>query len=135
MKLTVSPVSASSASTVQRESAVDQRRRHDPVAKADLLDYAVLLCGLDDVPADRLAVGDRRSARPRLEVVAEREHVRVRADAWIAEEVPGATEPVACLEDGESLLGALGLKAARCPDSGQACPDDQHVEMISLHIS
>ena len=50
------------------------------------------LGGAPDVVEDRGAVGDRLRLGPRLEAEAERVHVGVRADARVAEEVPGAAE-------------------------------------------
>ena len=103
---------------------------HDPVPEADLALDAVLAGGLAHVVEDRRTVGDRLGLRPGPERVAEREHVRVRADARVAEQVPGAADVLARLEDRVGLAGALRLQLAAGADAGQAGADDQHVEMF-----
>ena len=60
------------------------------VAVADQLVDAVLLGDRAEVVEDQRAVGQRGVAGPRPPVEAEREHVGVRADAGVAEQVPGA---------------------------------------------
>ena len=57
------------------------------------------------------AVRDRLRRPPRLELVAEREHVGVRADPGIAEQVPGAAHRLARLEHREGAVGALGVQS------------------------
>ena len=66
--------------------------RHDPVVVLDPLEHAVLPGRLADVAEDIGAVGDRLVTRERLEVVAQRVHVGVAADAGIAEQIPGAAQ-------------------------------------------
>ena len=86
-----------------------------------------------DVVEDRGPVGDRLALLPGPEVVAEREHVRVRADARIAEQVPGAADGVARLEDRVGLARALRLEVAGGADAGEAGADDQHVDVFGCH--
>ena len=109
------------------------RRALDPVMKADLLVDAVLGRGLADVVQDPRPVGDRLGLDPRLERIAQREHVRVGADAGIAEQVPGAADAVAALENDETLARALLLQVIAGADAGQAGADDQDVEMFCWH--
>ena len=78
------------------------RRALDAMVEADLPVDAVVDGGLANVIQNVGPVGDRLRLRPRLERVAEREHVRVGADAGIAEQVPGAADAVAPLEDRRS---------------------------------
>ena len=109
------------------------RRPLDPVVIADLLVDAVLGRGLADVVQDPRPVGDRLGLDPRLERIAEREHVGVGADAGIAKQVPGAADGVAALEDDVALAGTFLLQVEARADSGQAGADDQHVEMFWWH--
>src|SRR5262249_45951102 len=88
---------------------------------------------LADVAQDRRAVGDRLSVAPRTEAVAEREHVGVRADAWVAEEVPGPTAALPRLQQGERLAGAVRLEVAGGADARESCADDEDVEVLLRH--
>ena len=72
------------------------------------------------------------SAGPRLERIAEREHVKVGADAGITEQIPGAADAVAAFEDDEALARALMLQVIARADAGKAGTDDQHVEMVDI---
>jgi hypothetical protein len=96
----------------------------------DVLVDLVLVGSFVDVAADVLTVGDRIAVRPRLERVAEGVHVRVRADARIAEQVPGAAGGLTRLEDRVRLARAHRLQAVRGPDAGQTCADEQHVYVV-----
>src|SRR4029077_10412354 len=82
----------------------------DLVAEADVVFDPVLARGLANVVADLLAGGDRVFVAPRLERVAKRVHVGVRADAGVAEEVPGAADRLAGLEDRVALAGGVALQ-------------------------
>ena len=99
-------------------------------AEPDLLVDAVLGGGLAHVPQDRRPVGDRLRLAPRLERVAECEHVGVRPDAGVAEQVPGAADGVAGLEDRVAATGALGLQAVAGADPGEAGTDHDDVEVL-----
>ena len=68
--------------------------------------------------------------RPRPERVAEREHVRVRADAGVAEQVPGAADGVARLEDRVGLARGTRLDVVGGADARQAGADDEDVEVF-----
>jgi hypothetical protein len=100
------------------------------VVEADRLLDAVLASGVDDVAADRGPVGDRLRVGPRPEGVAEGEHVGVRPDARVAEQVPGAADRVPRLEDGEALVGALLAQVAGGTDTGETGPHDEDVEVF-----
>ena len=99
---------------------VDQRARSTwwPNRICRSMPYA--LGGLADVREDRRAVGDRLVARPRPEREAERVHVRVGADARIAEQVPRAADALARLEDrvasaaGSASAGDTPRRCRRC---------------------
>ena len=94
---------------------------------------AVLPGGVLDVVADRLTVGDRLRVLPRPEGVAEGEHVRVRPDAGVAEQVPGSADGAPGLQDRVGLPRAVLLQMAGGPDAGQAGADDQDVHVLWLH--
>ena len=58
--------------------------RHEFLTKANTLTNPILVCSLIHIAEDRRAVGDTLLCLPRLEVVTERMHVAVRANAGIA---------------------------------------------------
>src|SRR6266404_1662793 len=103
------------------------------MAKADLLIDSVLCRRLADVVQDLRPLGDRLRLGPWLERIAHREHVRVGADAGIAEQIPGAADALAALEDDKTLSRAVLLQVETRADAGQAGADNQHVEMFVLH--
>src|SRR6266496_4004430 len=67
----------------------------------------------------------------RSEPGAEGEHVRVRPHARVAEQVPGAADGVAGLQDGVGLARERGLEVMRSADPGQPRPDDQDVDVLA----
>jgi hypothetical protein len=91
---------------------------------------AVLDRGLPHVIEDVRPVGDRLRLGPRLERIAEREHVAVGTDAGIAKQIPGAADAVAALQDDVALARALFLQVIARADAGEAGADDQDVEMF-----
>ena len=106
------------------------RGGHDPSVEADLVLDPVGAGRRSDVLQDRRAVGDGLVAHPWLERVAEGEHVGVRPDAGVAEEVPRAADGAAGLEDGVGGAGTLRLEVAGAPDAGQPGPQDQYVHVF-----
>ena len=98
------------------------------VAVPDVLVDAGLGDRLLQVGHDRRAVGDGLLRRPRLEPEAEREHVGVRADARVLEQVPGAAEVLAALQDHVALVGAAVLQVPGRADAGDAGSDDDDVD-------
>src|ERR1700761_4302771 len=102
---------------------------------ANLAVDAVLGRGLANVIENARASGDRLRFGPRLEGIAERVHVRVGADAGIAEQIPGAADGVAAFEDDVRLRRTFGLEMIAGRDAGQAGADDQHVEMFRWHCA
>src|SRR5438477_6592377 len=103
------------------------------MAVTNLLVDAVLGRGLAHVIEDARAVGDRLRLGPRLERIAEREHVAVGADAGIAEEIPGAADRITALEDDEALAQTFRLQMIARSDAGEAGADDEDVEMLRCH--
>src|SRR6202000_1977464 len=70
----------------------------DAVTEANLLVDTVLSGRLTHIAEDARAVRDRLRIGPRLERIAEREHVAVETDAGIAKQIPGAADTIAPLE-------------------------------------
>src|SRR3546814_6349687 len=66
-------------------------------------------------------------------------HVAVRADAGIAEQVPGAAQIGAALDERKAAVGAVHLQMHRHADARNARADDQHVLIdgggIRLHAA
>ena len=106
------------------------RRVHRAGAEADPAVDAVLGGHGLDVATDALPVGQRLVALPGPEHVAEGEDVGVGPDAGVAEQVPGAADPLPGLEDGVAAVGATGLQPVRRPDPRQAGADHQHVDGV-----
>ncbi len=120
--------------TVQRASSEDQEAPTTRWPNRMCSKIAELMSGVLDIIADRGAFDDRLVRRPGAEWKAQSEDVRVRADAGIAEQVPGAADPVSRLEDQPALAFAAGLQAVRGIDAGNTGSDDDHVQMIGLRI-
>src|SRR5665213_2551366 len=83
-----------------------------------------------DVIQNLRPVRDRLVLEPRLERIAQREHVAVGADAGITKQVPGAADAVAALQNDKTLAGTIGLQMIARADAGQARADDEHVDMF-----
>jgi hypothetical protein len=94
--------------------------------------HARLRGGVADVVADVGPVGHRLVPSPGAERVGQGEHVRVRPHARVAEQVPGAADGVAGLQDRVGGLGVGLLQPARGADAGEAGPDDDHVEVLGV---
>ena len=103
------------------------------MTEADFLVDAELASRVLDVFEDGGAVGDGLGALPRSERVAERVHVRVGADAGIAEEIPRAADGVAAFEDGVGAAGAASLKVIARRDAGEPGADHEHIEVDFDH--
>src|ERR1700730_6422136 len=96
----------------------------------DVAVYAVLACGGGEVFADVVAVGHALLAGPRLERKRQREHAAVGPNAGVAEQIPGAADLRAPLQDGVGRAGiALGDPVGRV-DAGDARADDDDVEVV-----
>ena len=107
----------------------------DAVVVADLVVDPMLPRRLADVVQDRSAVDDRPRPAPRAERIAEREHVRVRADAGIAEELPRPTAHPTRLEDRERLAWEALPQPAGSADAGEPGADDQDVDVFAGHAA
>src|SRR5947209_11527754 len=100
------------------------------MVEPDFLLDTVLFGGLAHIVQNLRPVGDSLCLGPRLERVTQSEHVAVGADAGIAEQIPGAADAVAALEDRKTLARAFLLQVKTRADAGQPGADDQHVEMF-----
>src|SRR3954471_2879654 len=101
--------------------------------EADLPVDAFFRRGVAHVVEDLRPIGNRLRLGPRPERIAQREHVAVGAYARITEQVPGAADAAAALEDRVSLARALGLQMVTGADAGQAGADDQDVDVLAFH--
>jgi hypothetical protein len=103
--------------------------------EADVAVDAISFRRLANISADRFAVGDRGIRLPGTERIAEREHVRIGANAGIAEQVPGAADGVAAFEDNVGFVPAAGLHMIGGVDAGKPAADDDDVKMFLRHGS
>src|SRR5262245_26330244 len=80
------------------------------VAKPDVFAQAEFVDRLLQIVQDDVPVGNRLAVRPWLEAVAEGGHVRVRPDAGVLMQAPGAAYRVATLDDRERRARTEGLQ-------------------------
>ena len=105
-------------------------RRHHLAAEADMPVDPEFLRGIDDVIADRLAIGDGAIAGPGVKGKTERIHVRIRTDAGIAEQVPCPANRIARFEDRVAFARAFGGYAVSRIDTREAGADDKDIEPV-----
>src|SRR2546426_8013169 len=82
---------------------------------------------------NRPPVGDGFGTFPGLEGVSQGVHVGVRANAGIAEEVPGTADVVSRLEDGVRPTGTARLQVIARADAGNPGTGDEHVKVFARH--
>lgn len=92
---------------------------------------SVLGSGLVDILPDGRALRNGFLVHPRPPGETEGVEVRVGADSGEAEEIPGAAHGIAGFEDGVAGIWELGLDAVRGVDAGDACADDDDVEVCA----
>ena len=85
-------------------------RANHLVAEVDTPGKVIFGDRLVQVVKDLVGVGDRILAGPRFELVAERVQVRVRPDARVAEQVPGAPDRIATVDDRKAAARLLGCE-------------------------
>src|SRR5580658_10012806 len=100
---------------------------------ADVSGQAVLVDDLAQIGEDLRTRGDRRS-RPRLETVSERVEIAVGADSGVALREPGTAKALEPFEHEEGLPRAPLLDVVCGVDSRDAGSDDQHIEILGLHL-
>src|SRR5262245_23531128 len=97
---------------------------------ADRPGYVVLSGGIADVTEDRGTFGHRLVVTPGTKSIAERVHVGVRADAWIAKQIPRAAHRLAAFEYDETLARAFELQMAGPANPRQPGAHDYHIHML-----
>src|SRR5689334_2170558 len=83
-----------------------------------------------DVIQDCGTIGDGLGVTPRAKAIAEREHIGVRANAWVAKEIPRATARFASFEYDEALVGAVHPEMTRSANPRQPGAHDYHVHVL-----
>src|SRR4051812_19940110 len=106
------------------------RRPLDAVVEVNFLIDSVFGGGLAHIVQDPRPVGDRLWLGPWLERITQREHVAVGADAGIPEQVPGAANAVAALQERKALARTFLLQVISRADPGEPGADDQYVDML-----
>ncbi len=106
------------------------RRAQHLVVEAHLVVDAVFGCGLTQIGQDFVGGGDGVVVAPRLELVTEGVQIGVRADAGVAEQIPGAAGGAAGLQDGVGLVRVLFLQVVGGTDAGNAGADDEYIDML-----
>ena len=101
-----------------------------PVAIGDVLCHAGFLRGFLDVVQDGGPIGHGLLAAPRFEAVAQGVHVRVRANAGVAEQIPGTTQLVAGFPDAPGFVRALHLQMTRSTNARQTRTNDQDIQHV-----
>ena len=104
--------------------------RVDLVPELDFLVDAIHGSRLADVLHDQRALSDGFLLRPWPPWEAEGIEVRVRANTGIIEQVPGATNCVPSLQDGEVEFRILRLKAVGEIDTGDASSNDDDIVIV-----
>ena len=95
-------------------------------------DVVLIRCFADIVP-DRRTIGDGLGLGPGFEIEAQRVHVRIRADAGIAEQVPRPAHGASLFEDSIGLAGALLAEVNGSADARKARTDDENVCIWLCH--
>src|SRR6476659_6159068 len=110
-------------------------RAHDVLAEANPVEDAEFARRLFDIIADRFPADDGEVAAPRAEREPQGEHVRIGSHARISEQVPGAADSIPGFEGQPALSRAALLQSVSGADTGNAGPDDQHVDVLTyLHV-
>ena len=106
--------------------------RYELLTEANSLADTILISRLIDIAENRRAVGDTLLRFPGLEVVTQRVHITVRANAGITEEIPCTANRLSALEQDEVPVGAIALQAHRGADAREPGTDDNHIECLGI---
>ena len=105
----------------------------DLALETDMRGHAIFLGGFLHIALDRGAVGQDLGLAPGPELVAKGRHVRIRADARIAEQIPGAADGLAPLQHRVGLALELAGDVAGSADAGQAGANNQNIKIMTGH--
>src|SRR5690606_23077440 len=103
-------------------------------AIVDFFVYRELLGSVGDVLPNCRAVCQHLQLIPRAELIAETEHIRIRANTRVAEEIPGTAQTLASLQNDQAFLGKRSLNMAGGTDTRKAGTTDQDVKMLRTHV-
>src|SRR5262249_37813993 len=106
-----------------------------PMLETDMRVDAEFTRGLAHIIQDGGPIGNRLRFFPWPEWVRQGEHIRLGANPGKAEQVPGATNLGASLENDVSLAGTACLQTVASPDTGKTGTDDYNIEVLKGHIS
>ena len=87
--------------------------------------------GVANVLADQITVRNRLGVLPWPKCISHGEHVGVRTDSGITEQVPGATYSRTVFKDDERLLRAPDSEVMSGADAGESGPHNQNVKMLN----
>ena len=62
-------------------------------------------------------------------------HIRIRADAGVAEQIPGAAQALARFQNQDRLLRQALAQMHRTADAREACAHDQGINMLDVHAA
>ena len=111
-----------------RDCAVPVGGKH-LAAKPDIAADVAVIDDLVEIFQNRRTIGNRLFMGPRLELEAQRVHVRIRTDAGIAEQIPGSAQVGTPLDDRIAFAAAFLAQMHRHADTRDARADDQHIDV------
>src|SRR5262249_907325 len=106
-----------------------------PVLETDITVDAEFMRGLAHIIEDSGPIGNGLRSFPRPERVREGEHIGVGANPREPEQVPGATNRRASLENDVSPAGTPRLQTVASPNAGKTGADDYNIEVLKGHMS
>src|SRR5215470_18000203 len=98
--------------------------------KSDVFVDALLTCRIGYVLADQITVRNGLRGVPGTKCIGHSEHIRVRTDAGISEQIPGAAYGSAVFKNDKRFVRALHAQVMSSIDAGEPSPHNQNVEMF-----
>ena len=89
--------------------------------------------GFGHILTNFLAIGQNLLSLPGLEAVTQGEHVGIRPDTGVAEQVPSASNRFATLQNFDAFAFAVLLDVACCTNARQTGADNQYVYVWIVH--
>jgi hypothetical protein len=86
---------------------------------------------IHNVAPDRRPIGDRIGIRPGAKGVSQRVHVGIRAHARKSEQIPGAADDIARLENSVRRGRTAALQMDGGPYTRESRADDQNIERLN----